>query len=71
MTYEQALNAGYRVTDIKWQRKYISRKADIMEQPVKLAEGNRKGQAYVELPSWQSSQYSLRAYLAKEEEIND
>lgn len=71
MTYWEALNSGYRVSCIKWQRKYVSRKVDIMDQPVKFAGGSRKGQPYIELPSWQSTQYSLRAYLEKEDAQDD
>lgn len=66
MTYKEALNAGYRISDTSYQRGYISRRADPLGQEVKTAGGKRTGQLYVLLPCWSSSQYCIRQYLIKE-----
>ena len=65
MTYDEALKAGYRTVVQRYFRGYVSRKVDIGKQPVKTAKGNRKGQPYVELPCFHSSQYAIRQYLSK------
>lgn len=65
MTYLEAINQGYKNGDTTFFRGYVSRKINVAAQPVKIAEGNRKGQLYVELPYYSSSQYSLRQYLVK------
>lgn len=66
MTYKEAKANGYKVVGSAWTRKYISRKINVDEQPVHEAGGRRKGLLYVEVPSWKSTQYSTRLYLAKE-----
>ena len=64
MTYREALEKGYKNGDIKMYRGYVSRKIDVYSQPVKVAEGFRKGEFYVELPNFNSSYYGkLRQYL--------
>lgn len=66
MTYREALAAGYRDSDARMYRGYVSRKIDPMEQEVQVAGGNRKGELYVELPNRRSSYYGkLRQYLYK------
>ena len=65
MTYADALAAGYKESDITWERNYVSRRCNPMEQPVKIAGGNRKGQLYVSLPAWKSSYYCYRQYLKR------
>ena len=68
MTYKQALAQGYRKIDTAYQRKYVSRKVRIDDQPVIPAGGTRKGQFYVEIPNWSSTQYSIRQYLVAPED---
>lgn len=67
MTYREAIENGYTDADTKYQRGYVSRKANTMEQPVQTAGGSRKGQLYVLLPCFTSTQYCIRQYLQKEE----
>lgn len=63
MTYADAIKAGYKTADAKYQRGYISRLTDPGAQPVQTAGGNRKGQLYVLLPCYCSTQYCIRQYL--------
>ena len=65
MTYGEALNAGYRDGDVTFQRGYVSRRVSVLDQPVKEAGGNRKGQLYVLLPNYRSTNYCYRQYLVK------
>lgn len=65
-TYAEALEMGYKPADYKWMPGYLSRKTDITKQPVIEARGTRKGDLYVEVPSWKSTQYHHRLYLVKE-----
>lgn len=65
MTYQDAISAGYKDADQKYQRGYISRKADQLSQEVHTAGGSRKGSLYVLLPCWTSTQYCIRQYLIK------
>lgn len=67
-TYEEALKDGYTQNDLKYQRGYVSRKVDIRKQPVLIAGGSRKGQLYILLPNFDSTQYCFRAYLKKKVE---
>jgi hypothetical protein len=60
MTYKEALEQGYTDGETKWFRGYVSRRINPDDQPVKTARGGHK---YVELPSWRSTQYSIRQYL--------
>ena len=70
MTYREAIENGYTDADTKYQRGYVSRKANTKEQPVQEAGGSRKGQLYVLLPCFTSTQYCIRQYLRKEEKGN-
>ena len=65
MTYQDAINQGYHVADTKYQRGYVSRKADPMKQPVHVAGGLRKGHLYVLLACVESTRYCVRQYLIK------
>lgn len=65
MTYMDAIKAGYKDGDTTCQRGYISRRADPDAQPVRVAGGSRKGQLYVLLPCYCSTQYYIRQYLYK------
>ena len=65
MTYKDAISQGYKAGDTKYQRGYVSRRIDPLSQTVHTAGGNRKGQLYILLPSYQSTQYCIRQYLVK------
>lgn len=65
MTYADAIKAGYRDGDTKYQRGYISRLSNPTAQLVRFAGGNRKGELYVLLPCFDSSRYCIRQYLHK------
>lgn len=62
MTYKEACEAGYRWYRVAWTRGYLSRKTDVLEQPVLE---NRFGEMYVETPSWKSTWYHHRYYIRK------
>lgn len=64
-TFKDAYDDGYRITETKHVRGYLSRKINEYEQPVKIAGGIRKDQLYVELPAYTSSTYHYRCYLTK------
>ena len=64
-TYQDAINQGYHAADTAYQRGYISRRADPMQQPIHIAGGSRKGQLYILLPNAQSTQYCIRQYLTR------
>lgn len=66
MTYAEAKKNGYIDADQAYFRGYVSRKINADAQIVKVAGGNRKGQLYVELPCWHSTNYAVRQYLIKE-----
>ena len=63
MTYKQAIFAGYRDADTKYQRGYISRKVEKNNQTVYTAGGNRRGEKYILLPCYHSTKYCVRQYL--------
>lgn len=65
MTYDEAINNGYKNGEQRFFMGYVSRKANIANQEVKIAAGSRKGEMYVELPYWNSTKYSIRQYLVK------
>lgn len=65
MTYAETKKNGYVDADCKYFRGYISRKVNEDDQLVKVAGGRRKGQLYVELPCWHSTNYAVRQYLKK------
>lgn len=64
-TLNDAYNEGYRITETKHVRGYLSRAINEYEQPVKIAGGLRRGQMYVDLPCYISSTYHYRCYLTK------
>ena len=56
----------YEKADIKLQRGYVSRKPkDDLLREVYVASGSRKGQYYILVPNYQSTQYCYRQYLKK------
>lgn len=63
MTYKQAVEKGWKIKDETFQRKYVSKKINLENQPVLAASGRRNGQFFIEMPSWQSTRYSIRRYL--------
>lgn len=65
MTYEEALELGYRWGDRRYSRGYVSRRANPIYNPVKRAgkRGTRAGQLYVDLPNYHSTRYHIRQYL--------
>lgn len=64
-TVAEALAAGYHRIDTKFQRGYVSRRSDINALPVHVAGGSRRGELYYLSPSWKSTTYCYRVYLAK------
>lgn len=70
MTFREARENGYCCAFESWHMGYVSRKSDINELPVYEANGRRKGYMYVDFPSWDSSRYCRRLYLAKREACN-
>ena len=65
MTYGEAREMGYRVTSVKYQRGYVSRKTDTDEQTVYKAGGHRNGQLYFLAPCFKSTQYCYRMYISR------
>lgn len=65
MNLKEALEQGYKMEDMKYQRGYVSRKTNREEQKVHIAGGNRKGQLYVLVPCFESTQYCYRLYLTR------
>lgn len=57
----------FDITDTTLERGYVSRKKDIEipyeEHEIYMAGGRRKGQWFIYLPCYYSSQYCHRAYL--------
>jgi len=64
-TLNDALAAGYKRGDMKYQRGYVSRKSDIGKSPVHVAGGRRAGELYFLLPCYDSTIYCMRQYLRK------
>lgn len=64
-TYGEAIASGYITADRKYSRGYISRKTDINNQPIKIAAGKRKGDIYINIPSYDSTRYHYRLYLKR------
>ena len=71
MTLKEYMNkkgyTNFDIYDIKLERGYISRKKDI-EMPyedhqIHIASGRRKGDIFIYLPCYYSSQYCHRAYI--------
>lgn len=71
LTYKQAIENGWKILDEKLQRKYVSRKLNLDDQPILKVAGtaHRGGEYYVEVPSQSNGQYSIRRYM--QEPIND
>lgn len=65
MNLKEALEQGYKMADMKYQRGYVSRKTNREEQKVQVAGGSRKGQLYVLVPCFESTQYCYRLYLTR------
>ena len=63
MTYRDALDMGYKPVRRALERGYISRKVDIMNQPV--LESKRCGK-YIQAPLFDTSKYFARIYISKE-----
>ena len=61
--YGEAIKKGWIVYDYKLEAGYISRKSDINSLPIYQAQGYRKGEYYVLVPSWDSSRYCIREYI--------
>ncbi len=64
-TYGEAIANGYITADHQYSRGYISRKTDINNQPIKIAGGKRKGDIYIDIPSYDSTRYHYRTYLKR------
>ena len=66
-TFEDFRNQGYVYGDIAWQRGYVSRKLTTnATRPVyAVTRGKRKGQLFIVIPSYISTRYCKRIYLAK------
>lgn len=60
MTYGEALNKGYKKSELVYARGYISRKVNVENQEVKTS---KKGRKYVLLPNWNSTRFCLKQYL--------
>lgn len=68
MTLKQALESGYTLGDTRLHMGYVSRRVNPDEQPVMVAGGSRRGELYVELPNWKSTNYYIRQYLVRRKE---
>ena len=66
MTLNEALNAGYKLGDVRLQLGYVSRRCDPGNQPVLKAGSYRRGELYVLLPNYNSTRYCYRQYLVKD-----
>ena len=63
MTFQEALASGWTLSGSAWARGYVSRKIDVMKQPLHMAGSTRLGQFYVDLPAEKSTRYHVRQYL--------
>jgi len=63
INFQEALASGWTLAGSSWSRGYISRKVDIMKQPLHMAGGTRLGLFYVELPADRSTRFHVRQYL--------
>lgn len=64
-TFGEAIKAGYYVYDSKKSYGYISRKTNINQQTIKTAAGSRRGELFVEIPSYTETAYFYRLYIRK------
>ena len=62
-TFYDAIAAGLHYERSAACAGYMSRRTDILEQPIEVS---RDGELYVEVPSWSSGNYHLRIYLSEE-----
>lgn len=62
-TYADAVDAGYTLADVTYQRGYVSARQPSSSAPVHIAGGNRRGQLYVLLHNPNSTVYCYRQYL--------
>lgn len=62
MTYSEAKNRGYKDSRQSYQRGYVSRRVNPDNQLVLIS---GRGEMYVLLPCWTSTQYCIRQYLYK------
>lgn len=65
MTYIDAIKQGYCLSDITYQKGYVSRRVNLYDQKVLIAGGRRQGQLYILAPCYHSTIYCLRYYLSK------
>lgn len=65
LTFDEAIKAGFYVYDKKKSYGYISRKLDIKNQIVKTAAGSRRGELYIEIPSYTDTAFFYRLYIRK------
>lgn len=63
-TYGEAKAAGWIETDSTWTRGYVSRRSNIDDLTIHAAGGSRRGQFFVLIPSWRSTQYCIRQYIS-------
>lgn len=67
MTYKEAKEQGYSIYDRKLEQCYVTRKQRADTQvSVLTAKGNRAGELYILMPNYDSTRYSWRCYLRKE-----
>lgn len=62
MTYLEAKKQGYKDGRQSYQRGYVSRRVNTNDQSVLIS---GRGEMYVLLPCWTSTQYCIRQYLYK------
>lgn len=66
-TYSEALDMGYKETETKRMRGYVSRRSyNQLEAPIHIAGGRRLGQLYYMSPAYDSTRYCLRHYMARD-----
>lgn len=63
LTLAEALAAGWTLHDSAWSRGYVSRRVDMLKQPLHRAGGTRAGLWYVKVPTTKSTNYYIRQYL--------
>jgi hypothetical protein len=69
-SYFDAKKAGWIETNTSLCRGYVSRKMNTDNAPIHAAGGIRRGEYYVLLPSWQTSQFCIRQYLKPPQNSN-
>lgn len=67
MTLREALDEGYKLNNMTYQRGYVTRKPRKPEEIwVKTAGGTRKGELYILMPCFTSTRFCYRVYLSKD-----